>query len=108
MVCRSLIPAASVAFFGEALLKIDEDFIKSFHAFDEDSWMLTYHYPRLFARNMYEGKDKNTETLTRYFELATNDRPGSCFYMSSLEARQRTAGMKDRDIAISMQLIYWV
>ena len=103
-----LIPAASVAFFGESLLRIDKSLIEDFRAFDEDSWMLTYRYPRVLARKMYRGKDRNTRTFTRYYALPPNERSGACFYVRSLEARQRAVGMTDRDIAISTQLFYWV
>ncbi|KAL8714506.1 MAG: hypothetical protein Q9225_006547 [Loekoesia sp. 1 TL-2023] len=103
-----LVPAASVAFFGEALLRVGQHLIEDFHAFDEDSWMLTYRYPRFLARKMHQSKESNTDTFTRYFQLPPRDRPGACHYVKSLEARQRKAGMGDRDIAISIQLFYWV
>ena len=103
-----LVPATTVAFFGDALLGVDGNFIKDFNAFDRDSWMLTYRYPRLLARNMYHGKDMNTGTFTKYFQLPLDDRPGLCHYVRSLEARQREAGMPVRDIAISIQLFFWV
>ena len=70
--------------------------------------MLTYRYPPFLARKMYAGKDSNTATFTRYFQLPSDDRADACYYVRSLEARQREAGMKDRDIAISAQLFYWV
>lgn len=103
-----LVPAASVVFFGDSLLRIDENLIKDFHDFDDDSWMLTYKYPRFLAGKMYAGKDKNTETFTRYFQLPPNERQDACYYVRSLEARQREQNMADRDIAISIQLFYWV
>ena len=103
-----LIPAASIAFFGKALLEIDENLIKDFHDFDDDSWMLTYKYPRFLARKMYAGKDKNLDAFTRYYQLPPSERTGACYYVTSLEACQREHGMADRDIAVSIQLFYWV
>ena len=103
-----LVPAASVAVFGDALLQVDERIIEDFQEFDQDSWMLTYRYPPFLARKMYAGKDSNTATFTRYFQLPSDDHADACYYVRSLEARQREAGMKDRDIAISAQLFYWV
>ncbi|KAI4175931.1 MAG: hypothetical protein LQ346_007981, partial [Caloplaca aetnensis] len=103
-----LVPAASVAFFGEALLGMNPELVDDFHAFDEDSWMLTYRYPHLLARKMHHGREANTRAFTRYFELALEDRPGACYYVKSFESRQRQAGMKARDIAITIQLFYWV
>lgn len=103
-----LVPATTVAFFGDALLGVDENLINDLHAFDANGWMLTYRYPRLLARKMHHGKDMNTEAFTKYFQLPLQDRPGACHYVRSLEARQREAGMPVRDIAISIQLFFWV
>ncbi|KAL8754753.1 MAG: hypothetical protein Q9199_004124 [Rusavskia elegans] len=85
-----LVPAASVALFGEALLRTSSTFVEDFHAFDEDSWMLTYQYPRLLARKMHQAKERNTDALTRYFQLPLEDRPWTnanvfniCFWLLS-------------------------
>lgn len=103
-----LVPAASVALFGEALLRTSSTFVEDFHAFDEDSWMLTYQYPRLLARKMHQAKERNTDALTRYFLLPLEDRPGACYYVKSFEALQREAAMNTRDLAITIHLFYWV
>lgn len=103
-----LVPAASVAFFGEAMLRINQNLIEDFLAFDEDSWMLTYRYPRFLARKMYHGMQGNTDAFTRYFGLPLEERPDACHYVTLFEARERSAAMSDRDVAITIQLFYWV
>ncbi|KAL9588474.1 MAG: hypothetical protein Q9203_002714 [Teloschistes exilis] len=103
-----LVPAASEAFFGEAMLRINQNLIEDFLAFDEDSWMLTYRYPRFLARKMYHGMQGNTDAFTRYFGLPLEERSDACHYVTSFEARERSAAMSDRDVAITIQLFYWV
>ncbi|KAL8652125.1 MAG: hypothetical protein Q9210_002876 [Variospora velana] len=102
-----LVPAASIAFFGEALLRIEPNLIDDFHAFDEDSWMLTYRYPRLLARNMHRGREANMKAFTRYFELAPEDRTGACHYVKSFESLQRQAGMKETN-ANAFKICFWL
>ncbi|KAL9028823.1 MAG: hypothetical protein Q9196_002851 [Gyalolechia fulgens] len=88
-----MVPAATIAFFGEALLRVDPQLLSDFHAFDEDSWMLTYRYPAFLARKMSQGRQKNKEAFTRYFELSPKDRPGACHYPVTLEEiRKETEG----------------
>ncbi|CAL8577525.1 hypothetical protein XPA_003349 [Xanthoria parietina] len=103
-----LVPAASVALFGEALLRTSPTLVDDFHSFDEDSWMLTYQYPRLLARKMHQAMERNTNALTKYFQLPLEDRPGACYYVKTFEALQREASMKNRDLAITIHLFYWV
>ena len=35
-----MVTAASVVILEDSLLRLDENFIKNFHNFDDDSWML--------------------------------------------------------------------
>ena len=103
-----LIPSATEGFFGPALLKLDPNLIQDFHDFDSDSWMLTYRYPRFLARKVYASIDKNTAAFTRYVQLAPTERPGACYYVHHITNRLREAGLPDRDIAIVLQMFYWV
>ncbi|KAL8938263.1 MAG: hypothetical protein Q9211_003292 [Gyalolechia sp. 1 TL-2023] len=103
-----MVPAATIAFFGEALLRVDPQLLSDFHAFDEDSWMLTYRYPAFLARKMSQGRQKNKEAFTRYFELSPKDRPGACHYVRAFEARLREVAMASSDMAVSFQLFFWV
>ena len=103
-----LVNSASEGFFGPALLKTDPNLIQDFHSFDDDSWMLTYRYPRFLARKLYTSLDKNTAAFTRYVQLPHPERPGACYYVYTTEAKLREAGLADRDIAIALQMFYWV
>ena len=103
-----LVPAASEGFFGPALLKIDQDFTQNFHQFDDESWMLTYRYPRVFARRLYAALESNTAAFTQYIQLPPLQRSGACYYVETIEAKLREAGLGDRDIAIVLQMFHWV
>lgn len=103
-----LINSATQSFFGPSLLQVTPDLVRDFYAFDDDSWMLIYRYPRFLARNLYSAKNKITEAFTRYFQLPPNERPGACYHVCTQEANQREAGLSDRDIAIIFQMFYWV
>lgn len=103
-----LVPSATEGVFGRALLDIDREFIKDFHYFDNDSWMLTYRYPRLFARNLYSSMDRNRATLTCYLRLPRSQRSDASYWVSALESKLREVHLEDPDIAILLQLVCWV
>ena len=71
--------------------------------FDSESWKLTFQLPPLLARRMHIAKDKGRGAFIRYFQLPAEKRPGTCYYLRTVEAKQRQAGMNGRDFGIAAQ-----
>lgn len=103
-----LLEAATRAFFGDSLLEIQPDLFRHFFDFDDNSWMLVYKYPRSLAKKMYAAKDATADAIIRYFNLPRDKRPGEAWFVRTLEAEQRSLGIKTEDIALLMLMVYWV
>ena len=103
-----LLNAATRAFFGESLLEVAPDIFRDFFVFDDNSWMLLYGYPRFLAQNMYEGKDAAVAALTKYFEQSQERRQDNAFFVRTLEKGLRDLEIKERDIAKTFLMMYWV
>ena len=103
-----LLDSATRSFFGDKLLEIEPNMFQSFFDFDDNSWKLTYHLPRIFAREMYRAKQKATDALSKYFHLPERERPGAAWLVHTLEREMRHLGIKDSDIACFLMMIYWV
>ena len=99
--------AAMQSLFGDALLKLEPRALEYFYAFDSESWKLTFQLPPMLASNMHAAKDKSRDAYIGYVKTPMEDRPGICHYLRSIEAKQREAGMNDRDIAIAAQMFFW-
>ena len=56
---------------------------------------------------MHAAKDQSRKTYIRFFELPSEKRSGACHYIRTVEAKQRQAGMTDRDIGIAAQMFFW-
>lgn len=95
------------AYFGETLLRLAPNLLDDFHTFDTNSWMLTYGYPRPFAKTMYGAIDRCIDAFTRYFELPAEERREACHYIQAVESKQRRADMTGRDIAIAGLTFFW-
>ena len=100
--------ATMQAFFGPSLLQIDPGLLDAFRTFDSNSWMLTYQYPRAFARIMYDAMERGTRAFTRYYEQPEGKREGAAYWIRTVDRLQREKGMDTQDMAISGQLILWV
>lgn len=106
--CATVVGNAAVtALFGNALLKIEPRLLDYLFMFDSESWKLTFQLPPFLARRMHIAKDKGREAFIRYFQVPAEKRPGICYYLRMVEAKQRQAGMNNRDIAIAAQMFLW-
>lgn len=106
--CAMVLGNATIqAFFGDALLKLEPRLLEYFYAFDSESWKLIFKLPPIFASRMHAAKGKSKDAYLRYVKLPMDKRPGICYYLRTIEAKQREAGMNDRDIAIATQMFFW-
>ena len=99
--------AAMRALFGDVLLELEPRLLEYFYSFDAESWKLMFQLPPVFARRMHAAKDSSRSAYTRYFQIPQEKRSGTCHYIRSVEAKQRQAGMTDRDIAATAQMFFW-
>ena len=106
--CAAVLGNATIqALFGSALLEIEPRLLEYFSIFDEESWKLTFQLPLLLAKRMHAAKDSSRKAYVRYFQLPSEKRAGACHYIRTVEAKQRQAGMNDRDIGIAAQMFFW-
>lgn len=106
--CAAVLGNATIhALFGDTLLELEPRLLEYFAIFDEESWKLTFQLPPLLAGRMHAAKDEIRKAYIRYFELPSEKRDGACHYISTVEAKQRQAGMTDRDIGIAAQMFFW-
>lgn len=81
---------------------------QSFFDFDDNSWKLIYHLPRVFAKEMYGAKQQATEALVKYLQTPKDKRPGAAWLVQTLETEMRILGIQEADIACFLMMIYWV
>lgn len=103
-----LLNAATTSFFGDRLLQIEPSLFQKFFDFDDNSWKLTYHLPRMFATEMYAAKEQATEALLKYFSLPREERQGETWLVRTLESEMRHLDIEEKDIASFIMMIYWV
>ena len=107
--CREvLLDASTKSFFGDRLQQIDPDLFQSFFDFDDNSWKLTYHYPRFLSNEMYAAKQQAINALTTYFRLPKKERLGESWLVRTLEAEMRKLKIAEPDIAAFLMMTYWV
>jgi hypothetical protein len=103
-----LLDSATRSFFGDRLLEIEPNMFQSFFDFDDNSWKLTYHLPRIFAKEMYGAKQQATDALVKYFQMPKGERPGAAWLVRTLESEMRNLCIQESDIACFLMMIYWV
>lgn len=106
--CAAVLGNAAIrALFGDVLFELEPRLLEYFYIFDSESWKLTFQLPPLLAKRMHTAKDSSREAYVRYFQLPMEQRQGACHYIRTVEAKQRKAGMSERDIGIAAQMFFW-
>ena len=88
-------------------MQIEPNFLSYFGAFDYNSWMLLYHYPKFFSDPVQVPKRKVLDAFTSFFELPMEKRPGVAHFLRTIEVEQRKLDLANRDIASSAFIFYW-
>lgn len=102
-----MLKAATKAFFGEALLKLDRTILQTFATFDDDSWKFTYKLPQFFAKDVHRANAKLQRAFTQYAELPLEEKSDACWLIKTLEAEMRAVGTPDSDIGAYFLLVFW-
>ena len=55
---------------------------------------------------MHAAKDAQREAFMKYFKLRPEERRDAGYYIRTVEAKQRKAGMTDWDIVITAQMFF--
>lgn len=96
------------AFFGDQLLRLEPQLLKHFLAFDDQSWKLTYKYPRRASKTMYQAKDNMVVAIEKYLVLPRSQRSEQAWLISKLESETKNADIDTHDLAAMITALLWV
>jgi hypothetical protein len=104
---KCLLRSVTIAFYGEAILKIEPEFLEIFSDFDDNGWKLPYRVPAIFSQDMITPKEAAQRAFRRYFDLPTSERADASWMVHKVEAEMRTAGITTDDISTFLLMVYW-
>ena len=106
--CQDLLwDAASRAYFGDSLLKLNPNLYKVFANFDNDSWKVLACVPRALRGRLSSVKAKLDETFLAYVKLPRHERQGGAWFVDTVETEARNLDIGDDAIAVMMVIAYW-
>ena len=103
-----LLKSVITAFFGDQLLRLEPELLRYFTAFDNQSWKLTYKYPRSISKNMYEAKDKIVAGIEAYLRLPKDQRSEAIWLIHKLETETGKVDIDVHDLAAMITSLVWV
>lgn len=103
----SFLVAGTIALYGEKLLDIESEFKEHFLAFDQNSWMFLYHFPKILSAPMDIPKRKVLHAFTAYYRLPLEERSEMAPFLQSIEAEQRKVSLDHSDMAALAFMMYW-
>lgn len=102
-----IVTASTNAMFGTVCLGNAPELLQAFQDFNHNAWMLLFQYPKIFSMVAENAKDTSVNSLTKYFDLPQDKRPGAAEFIIRSENEMRKNGIGSRDIACVLFKLYW-
>jgi hypothetical protein len=100
--------SAQVAFFGDALERIDPNLPEKFVDFDNLSWKLLYQLPECLARDTLSKRADLLDAFRKFYNLPQAERTGSTAWVNNAtEDILRAEDIPTEDVASIILILYW-
>jgi hypothetical protein len=103
----TFITEVTEAFFGPALLSKSPNLIKAFLDWEYCSWKFLFMLPDVLAQDMIKTKKTITDAFTNYYQQPRISRPGSIYFIDSLEDMLVEVGLTKDEMGKFTLLHYW-
>lgn len=103
----SFLDAGTMALYGDQILAIDSEFKEHFLAFDQNSWMFLYRFPKILSGPVDIPKRKVLRALTAYYRLPLEERSEMAPFLEIIEAEQKKISLDHSDMAALAFIMYW-
>ncbi|KAH3961190.1 hypothetical protein HBI56_209870 [Parastagonospora nodorum] len=95
------------AYFGPALLQKSPNLISAFLNWEYCSWKFLFMLPDILARDMTKTKRTIIEAFANYYRQPRTRRPGSIYFVDSLEDMLAEVGLTTDEMGKFTLLHYW-
>jgi hypothetical protein len=103
----TFITEVTEAYFGPALLSKSPNLIKAFLDWEYCSWKFLFMLPDVLAQDMIKTKKTITDAFTNYYQQPRISRPGSIYFIDSLEDMLVEVGLTKDEMGKFTLLHYW-
>lgn len=106
--CRhTLIKTASEAFLGPGILNVDADFVQHYIEWENTSWKVAYQHPRFLARDMQRARQRLIDTISRFYTLSAEGRPGISWLFERMQSEQQKLGLSVQAASAISLIMLW-
>ena len=102
-----LVDALTRTLFGDRIFEVESDLVQNLLDFNDDAWMLIFHYPQSAARRLSRARHKILEGFMNYLQGPDEIRSGQAWLIERTMRQQKTLDISDEDRAALMLMIYW-
>ena len=102
-----LVDALTRTLFGDRILEVEPELVKSLLDFNDDAWMLIFHYPQSAASKLMKARHKILQGFQKYMQGPDETRSDRAWLIEETMRQQETLGIGDEDRAALLLMIYW-
>ncbi len=102
-----LVDALTRTMFGDRILEVEPEIIRNLLNFNDDAWMLIFHYPQSPASKLNQARNKVLEGLINYMQGPDGTRPDRAWLIQKIMEEQKILDISDKDKAALLLMTYW-
>lgn len=102
-----LVKAITRTMFDDLIYILEPNLTEHLLNFNDDVWMLIFHYPQFAAKRLYRAQRKILDALERYMRYPKESRAGESWLIETVMAQQMAAGVDEPNRAKMLLMIYW-
>ncbi len=102
-----LVDALSRTLFGHRIYEAAPDLVQNLLDFNDDAWMLIFHYPQSAESKLKKSRSKILEGFMNYIQGPEEIRSGRAWLIERVMEEQKAVDIRDEDRAALLLMIYW-
>ena len=102
-----LVDAITRTFFGDRIYDAEPQLIPNFLNFNNDAWMLIFHYPQSAASSLKKAQRRILKAFVNYIQSPEEVRTGQAWMIENVMEELKSIDINDEDRAALLLMIYW-
>ena len=102
-----LVDVTTRTLFGDGLIEIEANIVRHFLEFNNDAWMLVFHYPQRKGSKLMTARGKILDAFVNYLEGSDEIRTGRSWLVEKVTDRLESDAIENEDIAALLLMVNW-
>ncbi|KAL8877494.1 MAG: hypothetical protein Q9192_008657, partial [Flavoplaca navasiana] len=101
-----LVDVTTRTLFGDGLIEIEANIVRHFLEFNNDAWMLVFHYPQRKGSKLMSARGRILDAFVNYLEGSDETRTGRSWLVEKVTDPLESDAIENEEIAALLLMVY--